>query len=314
MQYITVKQASERWGVSDRRIRVLCAQGRIEGVVREGRSYLIPADALKPVDGRNLRGKDIPEQYVALFASIDEMKAELDRRRPLTSGELQRLQDEFLIEFTYNSNAIEGNTLTLQETALVLEGLTIDQKPLKDHLEAVGHRDAFHYVVSLVSKSVPISERIIREIHALVLINRPEDKGLYRRIPVKIMGAHHEPPQPYLVPVQMEQLVEDLSPNKRHIIETAALFHLNFEGIHPFIDGNGRTGRLILNLMLMQAGYPPINVEFSDRRKYYGCFDSYYRDHDASPMVNMVGEYVKERLTQYLSLLQKNTILDGDQE
>ena len=304
MQYITVKQASERWGISDRRVRVLCAEGRIEGVIQKGRSYLIPVNTLKPIDGRSLRGKEIPKQYAALFSAIDEMKAELDRRRPLTSGELKRLQDEFLVEFTYNSNAIEGNTLTLQETALALEGVTIDKKPLKDHLEAVGHRDAFLYVVSLVSDKVPISERIIREIHSLVLINKAEDKGVYRRIPVKIMGAQHEPPQPYLVPVQMERLVADLSHDNRHIIETAALFHLDFEGIHPFIDGNGRTGRLILNLMLMQAGYPPIDVKFTDRRKYYACFDSYYRDNDAAPMVNIVGEYVKERLSQYLSLLQ----------
>ncbi len=304
MQYITVKQASQRWGISDRRVRLLCAEGRIEGIVRKGRSYLIPADTLKPIDGRSLRGKEIPEQYAALFTSIDEMKAELDRRRPLTAGELKRLQDEFLVEFTYNSNAIEGNTLTLQETALALEGVTIDKKPLKDHLEAVGHRDAFLYVVSLVSEKIPISERIIREIHSLVLMDRPEDKGAYRRIPVKIMGAYHEPPQPYLVPVQIERLVADLSKDNRHAIEKAALFHLNLEGIHPFIDGNGRTGRLILNLMLMQAGYPPIDVKFADRRKYYACFDSYYRDNDASPMVNMVGEYVKERLSQYLNLLQ----------
>lgn len=305
MGYITVKQASERWGISDRRVRVLCEEGRIEGVVKKGRSYLIPANALKPIDGRSLRGKVIPEQYATLFSSIDEMKAELDRRRPLTGGELKRLQDEFLVEFTYNSNAIEGNTLTLRETALVLEGVTIDKKPLKDHLEAVGHRDAFLYVVSLVSGKSSISERIIREIHALVLMNRPEDKGVYRRIPVKIMGAHHEPSQPYLIPVQMERLVADLSHDNRHTIETAALFHLDFEGIHPFIDGNGRTGRLILNLMLMQAGYPPIDVKFTDRRKYYACFDSYYRDNDASSMVNMIGEYVKERLLQYLSLLQE---------
>lgn len=301
---MTVKQASERWGISDRRVRLLCAGGRIEGIIRKGRTYLIPSDALKPIDGRSLRGKEIPEQYAELFASIDERKAELDRRRPLTTGELKRLQDEFLVEFTYNSNAIEGNTLTLQETALALEGVTIDKKPLKDHLEAVGHRDAFLYVVSLVRDKVPVSERIIREIHSLVLMDRPEDKGVYRRIPVKIMGAYHEPSLPYLVPVQMERLFSDLSKDKRHIIETAALFHLNFEGIHPFIDGNGRTGRLILNLMLMQAGYPPIDVKFVDRRKYYACFDSYYRDGDASLMVNMVGEYVKERLSQYLNLLQ----------
>lgn len=304
MQYITVKQASELWGISDRRVRLLCAEGRIEGLIQKGRSYLIPKNTLKPLDGRSLRGKNISEQYARLFTTIDEMKAELNRRRPLSIGELKRLQDEFLVEFTYNSNAIEGNTLTLQETALALEGVTIDRKPLKDHLEAVGHRDAFLYVASLVSNKVAISERIIREIHSLVLINKPEDKGVYRRIPVKIMGAHHEPPQPYLVPEQMEKLLTGLSRVDQHIIETAALFHLDFEGIHPFVDGNGRTGRLIINLMLMQAGYPPIDMKFTDRRKYYSCFDSYYRDKDASPMVKMIGEYVKERLSHYLSLVE----------
>jgi excisionase family DNA binding protein len=304
MDYMTVKQAAEQWYISDRRVRLLCAEGKIDGIIRKGRSYLIPKDTLKPIDGRRLRGKDIPEQYAALFASVDTMKAELDRRRPLTGGELERLQDEFLVEFTYNSNAIEGNTLTLKETALALEGVTIDQKPLKDHLEAVGHRDAFLYVMELVSEKTPISERVIKEIHALVLINRPEDKGTYRRIPVKIMGAFHEPPQPYLVPPQMERLVADLAHDKRHFIEQTALFHLNFEGVHPFIDGNGRTGRLLLNLMLMQTGYPPVNVKFADRKRYYACFDSYYRDNDASPMVEMVTEYAKERLSQMLHILQ----------
>ena len=291
MAYMTVKQASERWNISDRRVRQLCAEGRIEGVLRKGRSYLIPEDALKPADGRRLRGKEIPEKYVALFNAVSQMKEALDRRRPLTSGELKRLEDDFLVEFTYNSNAIEGSPLTLQETALVLMGLTIDKKPLKEHLEAVGHRDAFLYILSMVREKLPLTERMIREIHSLVL-------------PVKIMGAAHTPPEPHLVPEQMERLVLDLSDDKRHVIEVAAMFHLNFLGIHPFIDGNGRTGRLILNLMLMQAGYPPIDVKFTDRKKYYACFDRYFTDNDPAPMVNMVGEYLKEKLGQYLRLLK----------
>ena len=135
-------------------------------------------------------------------------------------------------------------------------------------------------------------------------MDRPEDRGVYRSIPVQIMGAYKEPPQPYLVPIQMEQLLCGLAKDKRHPIERAALFHLNFEGIHPFIDGNGRTGRLILNLMLMQCGYLPINVKFADRKRYYACFDSHFRENDSAPMVNMVTEYLKERLEQYLNLLK----------
>jgi Fic family protein len=270
--------------------------------VQERRSYRIPIDAVKPADGRNLRGKIVPQEYAAMFARVDSLKAELGKRRPLTQGELRRLQEEFLVEFTYNSNAIEGNTLTLRETALVLEGFTIDKKPLKDHLEAVGHRDAFLYVQHLVTDKAAMSERVIKDIHSLVLMDRPDDKGVYRRIPVMIMGAYHEPPQPYLVPVQMEQLVTGQKDNKRHPIEDAALFHLDFEGVHPFIDGNGRTGRLILNLMLMQNGYLPIDVKFTDKKRYYACIDSYYKDKTAKPMVKMVAEYLEERLLRYLQI------------
>lgn len=300
LDYLKVKQVAEQWGISDRRVRVLCEQGKIEGVIRQGRAYLIPAGAVKPVDGRTLRGMNIESEYGDLFSRIDALKVELDKRRPLTQGELQRLRDEFLVEYTYNSNAIEGNTLTLKETAMVLEGITIDQKPLKDHLEAVGHRDAFCYIEQLIRDKVPFSERIIKEIHSLVLMDRPEDKGVYRRIPVRIMGAYHEPPQPYLVAPQMEQLVAEFANTKLHPIEAAALFQLKFEGIHPFIDGNGRTGRLILNFTLMQHGYPPINVKFADRKRYYEAFDSYYRDGDAGAMVALVAASVIEQLNIYL--------------
>lgn len=303
MEYISVKEAAQRWGISDRRVRLLCQQGRIPNVMRKGRSYRIPIDAVKPLDGRILRGKIVPPEYMQIFARVDALKNELNRRRPFTQGELEKLREEFIVEYTYNSNAIEGNTLTLKETALVLEGITIDKKPLKEHLEAVGHRDAFVYVEQLVSERASLSERVIKDIHSLVLMDRPEDKGVYRRIPVKIMGAQHEPPQPYLVPIQMEQLLRNQKKIKLHTIENAALFHLDFEGIHPFIDGNGRTGRLILNLMLMQEGYPPIDVKFADRKRYYSCFESYYKKNNAKPMVEMIVEYLEERLNRYLDIL-----------
>lgn len=304
MEYFSVKEAAERWGISDRRVRFLCRQGRVPGVAREGRTYLIPRNAVKPADGRTLRGMVIPTEYSALLSGVDALKAELDRRRPLTQGEVERLQREFIAEFTYNSNAIEGNTLTLQETALVMKGLTVDGKPLRDHLEAVGHRDAYLYVQQLVSTKTPITEKVIREIHSLVLVDKPEDRGVYRSIPVRITGSRHESPQPFLVPVQMEKIIRTLYKGRRHPIEKAASFHLDFEGVHPFVDGNGRTGRLILNLMLMQCGYPPINVKFSDRKHYYDCFDAYYENNTASPMVKLVAGNLEERLRQYLSLLE----------
>ena len=243
-----------------------------------------------------------------MFHKIEELRKKLNQYRPLTTEEVRRLRDEFLIDFTYNSNAIEGNTLTLQETAMILnEGITIAEKPLREHLEAVGHKEAFYYIETLVKDKVEISEKEIKDIHTLVLMDKPQHRGVYRRIPVVIQGAVHEPPQPFLVPVLMEQLIQEFKEDMgdKHTIERAALFHLNFEGIHPFIDGNGRTGRLLLNLELMKAGYPPINIKYKDRRKYYESFSDYYSNSlDPSMLTDMIKGYVEEELEKYLSVLE----------
>lgn len=299
MEYIKISQVAEKWGISPRRVRVLCAEGKIPGVIRKGKLYMIPEDAEKPADGRMTRN--------SIFSEIENKKERLSKMRPLTTGEVERLREEFMVEFTYNSNAIEGNTLTLKETAMVLEGMTIDQKPMKDHLEAVGHRDAFMYVQDIALKEVDLTETVIKNIHSLVLMNRPEDKGVYRRIPVRIMGAYTDPVQPYMIEPKMTELLENnvTRENKMSIIERIALFHLEFEGIHPFIDGNGRTGRLILNLDLIRNGYPPINVKFTDRKRYYDAFDAYYRDGNSTAMATLISEYVDKRLDEYFEVLER---------
>lgn len=244
--YISVKQAAEKWELSDRRVRILCSEGKIPGVIREGRSWKIPEEAKKPEDGRYRSAESLLEM-------IDRKKAELDTRRPLTEGEAERLTEEFVVEYTYNSNAIEGNTLTLRETDMVLRGLTIDQKPLKDHMEAVGHKEAFYFVQDLVK----------------------------------------------------EQLLEDYRNSTEHIIPRLARFHIEFEGIHPFIDGNGRTGRLLVNLELMKAGYPPIDIKFTDRVAYYNAFDEYHVKHNLGVMEKLFAGYVNERLESYLTMLKE---------
>ncbi len=218
---------------------------------------------------------------------------------------MERLTEEFVVEYTYNSNAIEGNTLTLRETDLVLRGLTIDQKPLKDHMEAVGHKDAFYFVRDLVKEQVSLSESVIKQIHYLVLADKKEDRGVYRRVPVRIMGAKHEPVQPYLIQPKMERLLEDYRNNTEHIIPKLARFHIEFEGIHPFIDGNGRTGRLLVNLELMKAGYPPIDIKFKDRVAYYNAFDAYYEKHNLNTMAKLFAKYLNERLESYLMMLKE---------
>ena len=255
------------------------------------------------MDGRTLRGTLISQEYAPLFARIDALKAELSRRRAPTQGERERRIQEFLVAFPFHSNAMDGNTLTLRETALVLEGLVIDGKPLNEHLQAADHRNAFLHVLRLVANRVPVTERVLKDIHSLVLLDRPEERGVYRLLPVRIASAAHEPP-PHLVLVQVRQLLAKQGESKRHPIEKAALFHLELEGIYPFIDGNGRTGRLVLNHMLMLAGYPPVCIKFADRPRYSICFDSHFTDAAAAPMVELLAGCLEERLREELAALE----------
>lgn len=293
--YLSVQEVAKKWDISDRRVRALCENGQVDGAVKVGRNWNIPEEAKKPKN---------PRRKIDLLKEIEVKKAELDSRRPLTQGELERLNEEFLVEYTYNSNAIEGNTLTLRETDMVLRGITIDKKPLKDHLEAIGHKDAFNYMVDLVREKKELSESIIKQLHTLVLADKPEDRGIYRRVAVRIMGAKHSTANPLSIPDKIYNLIEEFNADKEiNIITKLALFHIKFEAIHPFIDGNGRTGRLLVNFELMKNGYPPIDIKYSDRKAYYDAFDAYHENHDLSAMENLFSEYILERIEKYLKIL-----------
>lgn len=242
------------------------------------------------------------------FQQVDQLKNQLSSLRPLNKAELKRLRDEFIIETTYNSNAIEGNTLTLRETALILqEGITIGEKPIREHLEVIGFKDAFHYIIELASKDEPLSERIIKNIHSLVLMNDRANRGQYRGVPVQILGANHTPPQPFEIEPRLQQLLADYEvwKNEKHVIEAIAHFHLEFEAIHPFIDGNGRTGRLLINLELIKHGYLPVDIKFTDRRKYYDSFDIYHSDkHNIQGLTDLITQYELEELKRYIAMIQ----------
>ena len=306
MKYIKVSEAAAKWGISARRVRLLCEQGRIAGVERKGNLYMIPEDAERPIDARTYAKTSLKKSYTPILEQINSFKKTLDSCRPLTPAEVEAIKEVFLVEHTYNSNAIEGNTLTLQETALVLQGVTIDKKPLKDHLEAVGYKEAFQYIEELAKQDKDLSEYDIKSIHNLVLADRPEDRGSFRRVNVRIAGALTNPVQPYLIEPKIEELLNNYKvwSETMHIVERVAIFHLQFESIHPFIDGNGRTGRLIMNLQLIKEGLPAINIKFADRRKYYDAFDEYSRTGSTEAMINLVGEAVISRLREMIEMIQ----------
>lgn len=239
---------------------------------------------------------------------IDTLKAELDRLRPLRQEHVIALKDYFKIGLTYTSNALEGNSLTETETKIVIEdGLTIGGKPLKDHLEAVGHADAYDFMLSLADRRT-LTERHILHLHRL-FYQRIDEKaaGHYRTVPVFITGSKHLPPAAAQVPVRMRTFCK-MIPAKRkqlHPVDFAAWLHFRLVNIHPFIDGNGRTARLIMNVSLIQDGYPIVIIPPILRREYIDTLESCHGiKQEPEPFFNFVARVAIESLQDYLRLLR----------
>ena len=308
MEFITTKEAVEKWNISERRIRQLLQDGRIEGAVKVGNSWNIPIDAEKPVDKRIIKPDDnkfiidLDDNY---FEEVDSLKRKLDSKRPIPKETLKSLRESINLEWTYNSNGIEGNTLTLRETQVVLEGITVGGKSIKEHLEAINHEKAILFLDDLVKDNEPISEWNIKNIHQLILKDIDnENAGRYRKENVTIKGATHIPPDYLKVPELMEKLILTYNTwNEYHPIIQAALLHGELVKIHPFVDGNGRTSRLLMNLDLMNSGYNPVIIKKESRLKYYEALDKAHTTGNYTDFVKLVTKLEVEMLKKYLELL-----------
>jgi len=306
MQYISVKEASEKWHISDRRIRVLCTEGRIDGATKIGRNWSIPSEAVKPVDGREGKKK----KYVGLefdFRQIDVLKSKIDGYRPLSKNLANSLHDKLVVEWTYNSNAIEGNTLTMSETKVVLEGITIGGKSMVEHLETINHREAILFIEDLISSKEDLTEWNLKNIHALILKEIDNSNaGKYRRENVLISGARHVPPKYFELDYLMQKLIEEYKTEwtKFHPVVRATLLHGEFVKIHPYIDGNGRTARLLLNFELMKHGFTPIIIKTIQRAAYYDVLDLAHTTMNYGPFIKLVADLVIESEKLWLSVLE----------
>lgn len=244
------------------------------------------------------------------YSLATRLKKLLDQQRPLTKAEAERIATDDRISMVYNSNKLEGNSLTPFETKMVLQkGITVGKKPLKDYLEAVDLNDASDYIEELVSKKVKLIERDLKQIHYLVFKSSgKEDAGRYRRLSIEISGSQHKPPKPYLIDEKMGNLFKWLrtNENKIHPIELAAVFHHRLTSIHPFINGNGRTARLVMNFLLMQHGYPPIIVKADgpSETEYYQTLESGDITGDLTPFVEFINRTTESTLKTYLNRLQ----------
>lgn len=236
------------------------------------------------------------------FAKLDALKAKLDEYRPLDPQVVGNLHENLVLQWTYHSNAIEGNTLTLKETKVALEGITIGGKTLREHFEAINHRDAIVLVEELVSQSQVLDEWTLKSLHQLVLRNIDgENAGRYRQINVLISGAQHRPPPAIQVAEQMQGLMAwyHSAAQIMHPVERAARLHGEFVKIHPFSDGNGRTARLLMNLELMQAGFPASVIEVGQRLAYYQALDQAHCTGDYADFITLVAACVECSFAPY---------------
>ena len=248
-----------------------------------------------------------------IFTRLEEKKAQLDATWPLSSGVVAKLKEHFDVEWTYHSNAIEGSTLTLAETRLVLlDGLTVGGKSLREHLEAINHKHAIDFVEALAVKVEPLTEHNVRQIHALILRSiDDENAGAYRKGQVYITGSTYVPPAAIEVSPLMQELaawINSARAAELHPLERAALAHFRLVHIHPFVDGNGRTARLLMNLILIREGYPPAVIRRERRPEYYDTLDQAHEG-DTDPFVALVAGEAERSLDIWLGMMGANVDL-----
>ncbi|MBD8490963.1 Fic family protein [Echinicola sp. CAU 1574] len=258
---------------------------------------------------QSLTLQEIPAEISSKLETIDFLKAKWQNRRPLGEIQLQKMKEYFNVAYTFESNRIEGNTLTLQETHLVVnEGITVGGKSMREHLEAINHAEAVEYLEKMASDKAEFYKRSLLDLHYLVLkgIDK-ENAGKYRSVPVRISGNQHVPPQPYLIDKMMEDyfLHYQKQRNVLHPVLLAAELHERLVSIHPFVDGNGRTSRLIMNLILVSNGYTIANLkgDNASRLAYYRALEAVQVNNDPVPFYHLVTDAVLESLEQHLEMV-----------
>lgn len=241
-----------------------------------------------------------------LLDELTAKKARLDKLQPLPEPQIKNLDEWYRVELTYTSNAIEGNTLSRRETALVVDkGLTIQGKSLIEHLEAVNHAEAVDFIRELATKTKPkdITKDTLLDIHRTIL-KRIDDSnaGRFRTVPVRVTGSRTVFPNYLRVPEMIDEFIEELHKTAKtvHPAHTAAFAHYRFVSIHPFVDGNGRTSRLLMNLILEQEGYPPAIIRKEDRLKYIEALEQAQTGGSTDDFYKLVYEAIDRSLDIYL--------------
>jgi Fic family protein/DNA-binding Xre family transcriptional regulator len=274
--------------------------GDVLMVAEERIQYLSGKDRFKTITLSN--------QFNSKLKKLDELSAKWKSLKPLNEVQLRKMEEYFFTSYTYESNRIEGNTLTLQETHLVInEGITIGGKSMREHLELVNHKEAIELILELVQNKIPFNSFRLKQIHQLILKGVDDrNAGIYRNLPVRISGSSHVPPEPYLIEKMMEDyfIFYETQKDILHPVVLAAEMHERLVTIHPFIDGNGRTSRLVMNLILLKNGFTIANLKgnFDDRMRYYKALEQVQVNHESDMFYELIAEHVESSLTEHLHL------------
>ena len=251
---------------------------------------------------------DLDSDITNLLKKVDALREQWQSYKPLNQIQVEKMQAHFNVHYTFESNRIEGNTLTMQETHLVVnEGLTVGGKSMREHLEAINHYEAIDFIMELVKNKSILSEKTMKEVHYLILkgIDRA-NAGIYRTVPVMISGSVHKPPQPYLLARKMEEVFEfyDKFKVKLHPVIMAADMHQKIVTVHPFIDGNGRTSRLMMNLILLNNGFTIANIKGDDksRMSYYTALEQMQTENNSKAFYMLVLNATIESLAAHIEL------------
>ena len=250
----------------------------------------------------------LPPKLEALLVTLSKLQQQWQAQKPLEASQLQKLQTYFNLAYTYESNRIEGNTLSLQETNLVVnEGITVGGKTLLEHLEAINHQEAIHFIEQLVVNLQTFNKSVLVQLHRFILMGiDTKNAGVFRTVEVRISGSKHVPPSPLLLNDLMDGYFEFYELNKRtmHPVLLAAEMHERLVTIHPFIDGNGRTARLVMNLVLLQNGYTLVNIKgnLKNRLKYYQALEQVQLNHDHTEFYKLILSSAEKSLLQHLEL------------
>ena len=239
---------------------------------------------------------------------IELYKSFLNSKRPIQKSILSRIENTLTNDFIYNTNAIEGNSLTRQETEVILEyGVTVKGKPLKDHLEVKGQEYAINFLNNIIKENEILSLRLIKEFHSLIFAPvDTEIAGQFKKFKNKIVGSNFETSDPIFVKEDLEKLLKDYFSLNENIIEKIAKFHANFEKIHPFSDGNGRTGRLIMNFKLMKAGYPICIIRNEDRLEYYNSLNEAQANNNYNDIIKFIVNCLENTFKFYFEHISNN--------